>query len=728
MVGDGSTAGARPGAILLVEDQRIVALYEKAVYERNGFSVTHVETGEDAVALVDRGQHVDLILMDLDLGDGIDGAEATRRILSRKHVPVVFLTAHDEATMLSRVRGIPRYGYILKGAPDTVLLEVAYAAIDLFEESRRSRAQLSASSAVLASMSDFVFVLDGDYRFREVYAPPNAALLVAREEAIGMRADEVLPSTVSTQFCVAADRVRATGLTEHFVYSLGEAGETEWFSCTVDRHKDGDGVVAVARSISHARQLEEELRDSRQLFARVFYQAGQMMVITELSDGSVVEVNDRALRMLGYTREEALGTALLDIGLVDQPTVDRIAREVLRNGELRDFEMELHLPSGASAWVIYNAQTMNLAGRPVLLSAAQDITKRKGLAEELADRERQYRLLADSAQDMIVVMDDSLHASYASPATTWMTGYTPEEYCDLPLEEFIHPEDLAAVRATVAKTVRERRETNRARFRAVRKDGRVIWIESRARYSYRGDGSVDRIQAHLRDVSEQVAAEESLKRKTDDVERLLKEKELLLREVNHRIKNDLNLVGALLHLHADRSDDEKVREALREAGGRVATLGRVYDALRQSSGAGSVPIRAMLQSLVGSLQASTVRDDLAVDVDVADVTVPSQISVAAGMIVNELLTNAMKYAFVNTIDPRVRLSVRAVGPGHIDIAVADNGIGAPDAVLSGESLGYGLSVAGALASQHGGALVLNDNSPGTLARVTLRYSPSELSA
>jgi CheY-like chemotaxis protein len=119
--------------ILLVEDEALIAMAETATLERHGYAVRTVANGEAAVSEGAR-EDVGLILMDIDLGAGaMDGTQAAQRILEQREVPIVFLTSHNEREMVERVRGITRYGYVLKNSGEFVLIQSIETAFELFE-------------------------------------------------------------------------------------------------------------------------------------------------------------------------------------------------------------------------------------------------------------------------------------------------------------------------------------------------------------------------------------------------------------------------------------------------------------------------------------------------------------------------------------------------------------------------------------------------------------------
>ena len=117
--------------ILLVEDEAIIALSEAGIIQRHGYKIITAYNGEAAVDSVRSDPEISLVLMDIDLGTGIDGNETARRILKQRELPIVFLTSHAEKHMVDKVKDITRYGYILKNAGEFVLMAVSYTHLTL---------------------------------------------------------------------------------------------------------------------------------------------------------------------------------------------------------------------------------------------------------------------------------------------------------------------------------------------------------------------------------------------------------------------------------------------------------------------------------------------------------------------------------------------------------------------------------------------------------------------
>jgi CheY-like chemotaxis protein len=154
--------------VLLVEDQSIIALATTARLSREGYEVSVARSGEHAIELVESAQPGDdpyrLILMDINLGAGIDGVEAARRFLARHEVPIVFLTSHTEPEYVDRVREVTRYGYVLKSSGELILRLSMEMAVDLFEANQLTRRQEAELEAIYDHAPIAMLVVDADAR------------------------------------------------------------------------------------------------------------------------------------------------------------------------------------------------------------------------------------------------------------------------------------------------------------------------------------------------------------------------------------------------------------------------------------------------------------------------------------------------------------------------------------------------------------------------------------
>jgi len=197
------------------------------------------------------------------------------------------------------------------------------------------------------------------------------------------------------------------------------------------------------------------------------------------------------------------------------------------------------------------------------------------------------------------------------------------------------------------------------------------------------------------------------------------EKDLLIKEVHHRVKNNMNIVRGLLSMQAESTKDRQTEWALHEAMNRVALMAKVYERLYTGGNMREIDLQPFLEEVAETAASSyDMLDAVTVFTRFDDITISSNEAVNIGIIVNELLTNCFKYAFPGKRKGTVDVSVKQEGKERLEIVVRDNGIGA-DAGAVEESGGFGFDLVRGLAGKYGGSVDITSNA-GTEVRVVVR--------
>jgi PAS domain S-box-containing protein len=233
------------------------------------------------------------------------------------------------------------------------------------------------------------------------------------------------------------------------------------------------------------------------------------------------------------------------------------------------------------------------------------------------------------------------------------------------------------------------------------------------------DGNVEFMIAVQRDLSKVRELERELTRSQTEVERLLDEKDTLLQEVYHRVKNDVEMVKSLLQLQAESAASPEAREAISLAAGRVAIISRTYGLLQDRGAGEDTSLSEFLDYLAANWRESVLPDRLRLEVAAGSERLASRFLISIGLLCNEGVTNASKYALAGTGSPNIVISVRmqedpAGGASRIVVTIRDNGPGYPEDVISGARRGFGLKVVAAIVQQHNGRLSLRNDSGGVL--------------
>ncbi|HBM16774.1 MAG TPA: hypothetical protein DD381_10590 [Lentisphaeria bacterium] len=182
------------------------------------------------------------------------------------------------------------------------------------------------------------------------------------------------------------------------------------------------------------------------------------------------------------------------------------------------------------------------------------------------------------------------------------------------------------------------------------------------------------------------------------IEKLLTEKELLLKEVHHRIKNNMSSVVAMLSLQAYSTNRDDVKNALNEASGRVLTMMHLYDRLYRSETLSILSGKDYLLALLKSISEIYAKSDIQIKYDISDVQLDPKVLSQIGIIINELITNSIKYAFVDKTKGYITLQVKPSG-NDLLIVYKDNGSGIPSELIQAKGAGFGLQLIDSLIEQ-----------------------------
>jgi two-component sensor histidine kinase len=210
------------------------------------------------------------------------------------------------------------------------------------------------------------------------------------------------------------------------------------------------------------------------------------------------------------------------------------------------------------------------------------------------------------------------------------------------------------------------------------------------------------------------------KQKQELIAAALREKEILLAEIHHRVKNNLQIIHSLLDLQAMQVEDPKALEILQDCQGRIQSMALIHQTLYQSKDFGLVDFALFLETLTGQLQGSLGSDRIALRLDLEQVMLPIQKAIPCGLIVNELVSNALKHAFPNSTGGTIQVELSGSKDGGLRFAVSDDGIGVAEDLDVDHTPTLGLHLVRLLCEQIGASLTVHRRNP---TRFTVRFAP-----
>ncbi len=235
----------------------------------------------------------------------------------------------------------------------------------------------------------------------------------------------------------------------------------------------------------------------------------------------------------------------------------------------------------------------------------------------------------------------------------------------------VHPDDIRGVDDELQMAARGKREFGPV-FRVIRPDGEVRYIKAHSHLIRGKAGEVSRMIGVNIDITDRIQAEEQIRRS-------LEEKIVLLRELHHRTKNNMAVISALLNMQAEETRDERLREAYDEMQARIDTMALVHQKLYEADDLSHINLNAyvtdLLRLLTTSYRLSSVK--LSVEKEIEDLSVSIDVAIPCGLILTELITNALKHAFPDERAGTIKCKLQRMADGDILLSVADNGIGLP---------------------------------------------------
>jgi PAS domain S-box-containing protein len=394
-------------------------------------------------------------------------------------------------------------------------------------------------------------------------------------------------------------------------------------------------------------------------------------------------MNQAAAVMHGYTVEELAGRPLGDImGLEGRDELRRQLSTINQKGN-HVFDAINIRKDGTTFPVQVDVAAVKDGDGNVLyyITNMMDISERKQVEEILRYAARQWRATFDAMKDMVFLLNREGKIKRCNRATA--------EYFDRPLEEingrdcceFIHGTTVPAERCPFQRML----QTKRREHTVMQRGGK--WFDVVVDPLLDDAGAVNGAVHIMYDVTERQRAEEQVRES-------LGEKEILLKEIHHRVKNNLQVILSLLRHQAEYAQDQKIHDIFIESQSRIKAMSFIHERLYQSDNLAKVDLRDYISSLAKSLfstyKVHAAQIKLTVDADGISLGVDT--AIPCGLIINELVSNSLKHAFPDSRTGKIDITVRPVRQGELELVVRDDGVGIPMDldIINAKSLGLHL--------------------------------------
>jgi PAS domain S-box-containing protein len=362
-----------------------------------------------------------------------------------------------------------------------------------------------------------------------------------------------------------------------------------------------------------------------------------------------------------------------------------------RDGKYRFIELSVSLIADAS-------------GSPKgFRGVIRDITDRKNAEIELRVSEEKYRSVVENASILIVIIQKGL-IQYVNPMSLQISGYSPAEMAGRSITDLIHPLDHPALLEMYSQNLQGNRHPGRNEYRAFHRDGSMRWIViSGAPITW---NSSPAILYFVTDITRIKAAEEQMHTS-------LREKETLLCEVHHRVKNNFQIIISLINLQSRKIVDPALLALYTETQNRIRAMSLIHENLYRAGTFSGINFGAYLKTLMENLRLNYSSTDQEIELrsSLEDIELGIDQAIPCGLIINEILTNCFKHAFPPGFKgPKtIEVSLLTHAGDMVELRVADNGVGLPDGITPGSAGTLGMSLISTLAVQAKGTISVENN-------------------
>lgn len=429
-------------------------------------------------------------------------------------------------------------------------------------------------------------------------------------------------------------------------------------------------------------------------------------------DGHFHRVNPAFIATLGHPEPDLLATNILDLlHPEDRPAAAAAIAGLAHGNPIACRESRFRCADGSYKWLAWNSTPFPAVG--LAYTVARDRTRRKQDEEALFQSEARCVCALESTTDAFFAVDPDWRLIRVNQQAERLWMRHRDDVLGRNLWE-VFPEAVGGpFHRMYEQVMRTGTPAHLEEFHPAPHDR---WFEVHA---YPSSGG---LAVYFRDVTERRDAEEKIKR-------TLQEKEVLLREVHHRVKNNLQVICSMLRLQERNFRDETMLQVLRECRERVMAMAMLHDQLHRAKDFSNINLGEYIRNLAASLFCSygVNSADVGLRMDIEDIPVAVDTAIPCGLIVNELVSNSLRHAFPERRKGRISLGLHAQPGGSVELTIGDDGRGFPECAHPANTRSLGLWLVDLLADQIGAA-VERSSDAGTQYRLVFQETVVQASS
>ncbi len=600
--------------------------------------------------------------------------------------------------------------------------ELSAATESLLQRTEHQRVSEERFRAAISGMFDAFYIMESvrdlggeivDFRIVELNDAAIARLGRPREELEGRLQSELTdPKTFAFLLHAQAEVVRSRRPIERELRVQLQQDRSTWA-----RHQLvplGDGLVITSRN-TNAEKSHESLLE---LHSAIVSNMTEGVCAVTVSEGAIIYANPKMEQMLGYSPGELKGLNVMQLYPADeagQKEVQKLVRALREHGQATQEITNLKKDGARLLCRVAVSTIEHPEHGPVWVGVREDITLRKQSEDAIV----RLATIVESAFEAVVGKTTSGVIESWNRGAERLYGFSKEEATGQDASLIVPPHLLEEERSVLAK-IKDGETVPPFDTARMRRDGSLIHVVVAVSAIRTSSGELIGVSTIAHDITERMQARAQL-------DRSLREKEVLLKEIHHRVKNNLQVISSLLKLHSEKVTQAEARAAFEDSQARVRAIGLLHEKLYEAEDLGSVDLGSYARSLISALIRTYGQSagNVCVQVETDGIHLAADRAVPLGLILNELLTNCFKHAFALPLaTPLIRVSVRKI-ERELELTVHDNGPGLPASFELSDTGSLGLQLVRTLSRQLRGSLRMQTDC-GTRSSVTFPEHVEEL--
>jgi len=744
-------------SVLYIDDEETLLEIAKVYLERtHEFTITTALSGSEGLELL-KTREFQAIVADYQMPE-MNGIEFLKLVRATdKLIPFIIFTGKGREEIAIKAFENGADFYVQKGGPPssqfTDLTQKIRVSVERRNAENQLREQREEHDRFFTISRDLFCIMTPSGQFVQLNPEWERVFGYPVQELEGKQLlDYLHPDDVENSKAVLARLAHKSPLTDfinRFRARDGSYRSIEWRSFPYD----GKLLYASARDVTERLQAEAAARESAEFYSTLFINNHAAMLLLDPATGQIVDTNKAACMFFKYSHEDLTKKYIYDLNKRPKSEILKELAEAKRKKEIHFFT-QYSLSDGEIRDVEVYSGYITVKGKSLLYSINHDVTKQKKAERELKtlygqlEKRVQERTLQigqinkvleaevdqrtraeealrqtlsllnaaiESTADAILVENTNRNMTRFNQKFVSMWHIPPallDPVDDKAVHDFMvsqvkNPDDFIAKMHTLSQNPEEE-SFDEVAF----SDGRIF--ERYSKPQKIGDSIVGRVWS-FRDITERTHMEQK-------VARSLKDKEILLKEIHHRVKNNMQVISSLLFMQAETLKDEKVKDILRESQNRVKSIALVHEKLYQSTDLDRIDyidyLRRITSHLFESFRVNPSLITLKIDSEPVFLNIDK--AVPCSLIVNEMLSNSLKHGFPGGKKGVITIDLRFEG-GKAILTYSDDGVGIPEAITLDRTESMGMQLIMGLTEQINGSIVL-DRHGGTKYTITFPAS------